>query len=263
MQTAALPSLWPMLSAHVSLVPPLRPEYRGFISFGGGTSLMQQTCTDPLLLHGHRVPSAWAVVVLCWVWQESQPFVAGATLSSVPHCPAQMKQRCPPFPPTLLTPAVIFPQAQLSAQPGLQAGLPPGPPASVANSPCFSPRCPLLRHETCSFPGGDPRRKALSVSGFWAVFQAHAWRKGAWGGGGGGGTVKADQAQPDGFSSCSTFSERSFFFFFQKKKKNLHFFFFMSFYPIFNCGLLPFLSLLQHFPPSPALLLPPTRSPRR
>lgn len=58
------------------------------------------------------------------------------------------------------------------------------------------------------------------------------------------GKVKADQAQPDGFSSCSTFSKWSL-----GEKKNLHFF--MSFYPIFNCGLLPFLSLLQHFPPPP------------
>lgn len=65
----------------------------------------------------------------------------------------------------------------------------------------------------------------------------------------GGGKVKADQAQPDGFSSCSTFSERSFFFEKKKKKKKKSAFFFMSFYPIFNCGLLPFLSLLQHFPP--------------
>lgn len=67
------------------------------------------------------------------------------------------------------------------------------------------------------------------------------------------GKVKADQAQPDGFSSCSTFSKWSL-----GGKKKLHFF--MSFYPIFNCGLLPFLSLLQHFPPPLCCCLPRTLS---
>lgn len=81
---------------------------------------------------------------------------------------------------------MIFLEAPLSAQTGLQAEIPQVLPASIAGCPCFSPRCPPLQQDLLSpllGPVGYPRRKALSVSIFWALFQAHARRKGAWGGG--------------------------------------------------------------------------------
>lgn len=139
-----MPGLWLVLPGYVSLVPLLSPQYFGFISFGGGTSLTQQTSIRPpgpswtlgpcslgrrgvvLGLAGKRSPCSWSNAL---------------QRAALPHA-MPTKSGCPPFAPTLLTLAVIFLQARLSAQPGLQAGVPRGLPASMANSPCFFPALP-------------------------------------------------------------------------------------------------------------------------
>lgn len=139
------------------------------------------------MLDGHLVlgPIGWATAVSCWIWQESKAFGVETKHCCTLHCPTSRGVAFPlyPPPPTLV---VIFLQPLLSAQSALQAEITWGPPASIANSLCFSPPYPPMPQDllfALQDPGGDPQREAPSVSIFWAVFQAHAWRKGAWGGG--------------------------------------------------------------------------------
>lgn len=138
------------------------------------------------MLDGHLVlgPTGWAIAVSCWIWQESKVFGAETKHCSTLHCPTPRGDALLCTHP--LTLAVIFLQALLSAWSALQAEIMWGPPASITNSLCFSPSCPPMPQDllfTLLGPDGDPQREDLSVSIFWAVFQAHAWRKGAWGGG--------------------------------------------------------------------------------
>lgn len=176
------PSLWLILSGHIIS----QLTKKGLLAWGWCVSLMQPciqltgarwtSCLGSYRLGHSSVLLDLAGKQSLWSWNKALQHIA------LPHT----TWRCPPLYPPPLTLAVIFLQALLSARSALQAEIMWGPPASITNSLCFSPSCPPMPQDllfTLLGPDGDPQREDLSVSIFWAVFQAHAWRKGAWGGG--------------------------------------------------------------------------------
>lgn len=159
------------------------------------------------MLDGHLVlgPIGWATAVSCWIWQESKAFGVETKHCCTLHCPTSRGVAFPLYPPPPNSGCDLSPTPALSSE--CTAG------RNHMGTSCIHRKLSLLFPTLPSYATGPALCPARSwwrspegssfCEHFLGCLPGSCMEEGSLGRG----KVKADQAQPDGFSSCSTFSK--------------------------------------------------------